>query len=153
MAESSKSAGAGAFAAPNAIPKAKAPPLKSYSNGTPLSLPEPIAALGLTKFSVLSILGVAESDEEVDISALILKYLIKSEYKSYLLLEMPNYKIPLWKNVVFSVFEKSKAFVLGAGKIILAVSIILWVLGSHGPQPTFGDAEEQVLKEYNFFYL
>ncbi|MFV0238103.1 MAG: ferrous iron transport protein B [Flavobacteriales bacterium] len=80
-------------------------------------------------------------------SALILKYFIKSEYKSYLLLEMPNYKIPLWKNIALSVYEKSRAFVLGAGKIILAVSIILWVLGTHGPQPTFGQAEKQVLKE------
>ncbi len=81
------------------------------------------------------------------LSALILKTFIKSEYKSYLLLEIPNYKIPLWKNVILSVYEKSKAFVLGAGQIILAVSILLWVLGSHGPQPTFGQAEEQVLKE------
>ncbi len=82
------------------------------------------------------------------ISAFILKTFIKSKYKSYLLLEMPNYKIPLWKNVVLSVYEKSKAFVLGAGQIILAVSIILWILGSHGPQPTFGQAEKQVLDEY-----
>lgn len=91
----------------------------------------------------LYLLGVAAAL----ISAFILKHFIKSEYKSYLLLEMPNYKIPLWKNVILSVYEKSKAFVLGAGQIILAVSIILWILGSHGPQPTFGQAEEQVLKE------
>ncbi len=82
------------------------------------------------------------------VSAFILKHFIKSEYKSFLLLEMPNYKIPLWKNIFFSVYEKSKAFVMGAGQIILAVSILLWVLGSHGPQPTFGQAEEHVLKEY-----
>ncbi|MFV0530927.1 MAG: ferrous iron transport protein B [Flavobacteriales bacterium] len=81
------------------------------------------------------------------LSAFILKTFIKSKYKSYLLLEMPNYQIPLWKNVVLSVYEKSKAFILGAGQIILAVSIILWVLGAHGPQPVFGQAEEQVLKE------
>ena len=73
MVGSSKSAGAGAFSAPNAIPKARAPPLKSYSNGVPLSLAEPIGALGLTKLSVVSILGVAESDVDEDISALILK--------------------------------------------------------------------------------
>lgn len=81
------------------------------------------------------------------VSAFILKHFIKSEYKSYLLLEMPNYQIPLWKNVLLSVYEKSKAFVLGAGQIILAVSIILWVLGAHGPQPTFGQAREHILKE------
>ena len=46
---------------------------------------------------------------------------------------MPNYKLPLFKNVGITVIEKTKSFVLGAGKIILAISIILWVLASYGP--------------------
>jgi ferrous iron transport protein B len=47
---------------------------------------------------------------------------------------MPNYKIPSIKNVLFDVIEKTKAFVFGAGKIILALSIILWFLASNGPE-------------------
>jgi ferrous iron transport protein B len=47
---------------------------------------------------------------------------------------MPSYKVPLFKNVALNVLEKTKAFVTGAGKIILALSIVLWFLGSHGPE-------------------
>ncbi|PQL94264.1 ferrous iron transport protein B [Apibacter adventoris] len=57
---------------------------------------------------------------------------LKSTYKSYLILDMPNYKIPFWRNVFYGLFEKSWSFVANAGKIILAVSVILWVLGSFG---------------------
>ena len=53
--------------------------------------------------------------------------------KTFFVIEMPNYKLPLFKNVGITVVEKTKSFVLGAGKIILAISIILWVLASYGP--------------------
>jgi ferrous iron transport protein B len=61
---------------------------------------------------------------------------------------MPNYKLPLLKNVVLTVIEKTKAFVFGAGKIILAISIILWFLASYGPGDEFNKAEEIVGTEY-----
>jgi ferrous iron transport protein B len=54
---------------------------------------------------------------------------------------MPNYKIPSLKNTLITVVEKTKAFVLGAGKIILAISIILWFLASNGSED-FKNAEE-----------
>ena len=57
---------------------------------------------------------------------------------------MPNYKLPLIKNVAINVIEKTKSFVFGAGKIILAISIILWFLGSHGPNASFKNAEKIV---------
>jgi ferrous iron transport protein B len=73
------------------------------------------------------------------------KYLhVKS--KSFFVIEMPNYKLPLLKNVAITVLEKTKAFVFGAGKIILAISIILWVLASYGPGD-FNQAEEVVLQQ------
>ena len=52
--------------------------------------------------------------------------------KTFFIVEMPNYKLPSLKNIAFDVFEKTKAFVLGAGKIILAISIVLWFLASNG---------------------
>ena len=61
---------------------------------------------------------------------------------------MPNYKLPLLKNVLITVFEKTKTFVLEAGKIILAISIILWVLASYGPGQQFKNAESIVTKEH-----
>jgi ferrous iron transport protein B len=47
----------------------------------------------------------------------------------------------MFKNVAINVVEKTKAFVFGAGKIILSISIILWFLASNGPSKNFRDAE------------
>ena len=76
------------------------------------------------------------------VGAFILNKVIKTTEKAYFIVEMPGYKLPLFKNVFYTVVEKTKAFVFGAGKVILALSVILWFLGSHGPDATFGKAEE-----------
>ncbi|MFO7744058.1 MAG: ferrous iron transport protein B [Psychroflexus sp.] len=70
--------------------------------------------------------------------------MLKIDFKSYFVVEMPNYKLPIFKNVFYTVVEKTKSFVFGAGKIILAISIILWVLASYGPTDKFDNAEEIV---------
>ncbi len=80
-------------------------------------------------------------------SAYLLDKILKIRSKSFFVVEMPNYKLPLPKNVLITVIEKTKAFVLGAGKIILAISIILWVLASYGPSD-FNNAEAIIQKEY-----
>lgn len=82
------------------------------------------------------------------LSAYILNKVVKIESKSYFVIEMPNYKLPLFKNVVYNVLDKTKAFVFGAGKIILAVSILLWVLASYGPGDQFNRAEEHITTKY-----
>ena len=81
-------------------------------------------------------------------SASLLNTILKLKTKSYFVVEMPNYKLPLFKNVAINVIEKTKSFVFGAGKIILAISIILWFLGSHGPESTFGNAEKIINEQY-----
>ncbi len=80
-------------------------------------------------------------------SAWVLKLLMKTNYKSFLILEMPTYKYPVVRNVLLNVWDKTMGFVLGAGKIILAISIILWVLGSFGIGERFTNAEEIVQVE------
>jgi ferrous iron transport protein B len=80
-------------------------------------------------------------------SAFILNKILKLKTKSYFVVEMPNYKLPLLKNVGINVLEKTRSFVFGAGKIILAISIILWFLGSHGPGNEFKNAQQIVEKE------
>ena len=77
-------------------------------------------------------------------SAWVLHKILKTKTRSYFVVEMPNYKLPMFKNVGINVVEKTKAFVLGAGKIILAISIILWVLASYGPGENFDNAREIV---------
>ncbi len=79
-------------------------------------------------------------------SAYLLNKVLKLKCKTYFVVEMPSYKIPMFKNVGINVLEKTKAFVAGAGKIILAISVVLWFLGSHGPSKGFDNAEAIVLK-------
>jgi len=78
------------------------------------------------------------------LSAWILNKILKLKHKSFFVAEMPNYKLPLFKNVGLNVLEKTKAFVAGAGKIILALSVIIWFLGSHGPGEAFSNATKIV---------
>ncbi|SFR35009.1 ferrous iron transport protein B [Robiginitalea myxolifaciens] len=78
------------------------------------------------------------------ISAAILNRILKIPTRNFFVVEMPTYKLPLWKNVVFTVIEKTKSFVFGAGKIILAISIVLWFLGSHGFSEEFLNADSIV---------
>jgi ferrous iron transport protein B len=75
-------------------------------------------------------------------SAYILNIILKIKCKTFFVVEMPNYKLPMFKNVALNVVEKTKAFVFGAGKIILAISIVLWFMASYGPGKNFKNAEE-----------
>lgn len=75
------------------------------------------------------------------LSAWILNKILQVKHKSFFVAEMPNYKLPLFKNVALNVLEKTKAFVYGAGKIILALSILIWFMGSHGPGEKFSQAD------------
>ncbi|WP_299106216.1 ferrous iron transport protein B [uncultured Tenacibaculum sp.] len=95
---------------------------------------------GLTLLS-LYILGFATAI----LAAYILHKTLKIKNTSFFVIEMPNYKVPSIKNVFYDVFEKTKAFVLDAGKIILAISIVLWFLASHGPS-SFTNAEKNVVE-------
>ncbi len=78
------------------------------------------------------------------VSAVILNNILKIKSRSFFVVEMPSYKLPLLKNVGYTVLEKTKSFVFGAGKIILAISIVLWFLGSNGFSDEFKNAENIV---------
>lgn len=99
-------------------------------------------AQGLT-LMLLYLLGFASAI----IAAYILDRTLKIKSKSYFVVEMPSYKVPLFKNVLITVLEKTKTFLLDAGKIILAISIILWFLASYGPGEPFNNAAEIVTLE------
>jgi ferrous iron transport protein B len=85
-----------------------------------------IVLMGLYLLGIVSALLVA----------IILNKLIKIKSVGYLLLELPSYKSPRWKNVIINVLEKVKIFSLDAGKVILAISIILWAMATFGPGNT-----------------
>ena len=75
-------------------------------------------------------------------AAYILNKVLKIKSRSFFIAEMPAYKLPLAKNVALTVYEKTKDFVVNAGKIILAISILLWFLASHGSGEQFRNAEQ-----------
>jgi ferrous iron transport protein B len=75
------------------------------------------------------------------ITALVLKWLIKSKEKSYFIMELPVYRKPQWGVVAYTMFDKVRVFVFDAGKVIIAISIILWLLSSYGPSDKFKEIE------------
>lgn len=81
-------------------------------------------------------------------AAFILSKMIKYQYKNHFIIELPNYKMPFLRNVALNVFEKTKSFVVGAGQIIVLLSIVLWFLGSHGYSDNFKNAET-IVKSQN----
>ena len=103
-----------------------------------------LGIISLQGLTLLILYGLGFAD--AIIAAYTLDKYLHVKSKSFFVIEMPNYKLPLLKNVGITVLEKTKSFVFGAGKIILAISIILWVMGSYGPGD-FNQAEEIVLQQ------
>lgn len=95
---------------------------------------------GLVLFG-LYILGIVSAL----IIAWLMKLCIKEKAESFLLLELPDYKAPIWKNVMFLVLEKVKVFTFEAGKVIVSISIVLWALASFGPSEKLAKAEKKLI--------
>ena len=91
-----------------------------------------IAFMGLYVLSIIAAL----------FSAFVFKIILKSEEPTFLMIELPQYKQPLVKNVLLDVKEKVGTFIIEAGKVILVISIILWFLASYGPLESMKEAEE-----------
>lgn len=79
--------------------------------------------------------------------AAILKLILTSRDKGFLMLELPSFKSPRWGNVGITVWEKVKVFILDAGKVILAISILLWALATYGPSETMRNNIAKAKKE------
>ncbi len=77
------------------------------------------------------------------LAAFVLKFFIKTEDSSFLMMELPIYKKPMARNIFLTVWEKVKAFVLEAGKVILVISIVLWFLASYSMPGQMDAATEQ----------
>lgn len=77
-------------------------------------------------------------------AALVMKWILKAREKSYFIMELPVYRTPQWRNVGITIYEKVKIFLWDAGKIIVAISVILWFLSSHAP----GNRLAEIDKKY-----
>ncbi|GAB4037104.1 ferrous iron transport protein B [Spirosoma gilvum] len=74
------------------------------------------------------------------LAAYVLKLFLRTKERSYFIMELPTFKLPRWNHVGLTVWESVRSFVWEAGRVILAISIVLWVLASYGP----GDSMDQV---------
>ncbi|MDB5061546.1 MAG: ferrous iron transporter [Mucilaginibacter sp.] len=95
-----------------------------------------LQGLALTGMYLLSLVSAI-------VVAYVMKYILKSRERGYFIMELPVYRMPRWNNVLFSMYERAKTFVLEAGKVIIAVSIILWVLSSYAPGNRFEKIEQK----------
>ena len=95
-----------------------------------------LAFMGLYLLGIAAALG----------SALVFKLILKKDERSFLLMELPDYKPPQLRNVFYTVYEKVKTFTWEAGRIILAISIVLWVLADFGPAARMAAAEAEALQ-------
>ena len=109
-----------------------------------------VALLGMYLLGIVAVLLVS----------IVFKLILKSKEKSFLMLEMPLYRLPKVKDVLITMYSKSMTFVMAAGKVILAISVILWVLASYGPPSRMdaavasievpaADAGEEAIDNYN----
>jgi ferrous iron transport protein B len=94
-------------------------------------------------FMALYLIGISAAL----IASYVFKIILKSEEFSFLMLELPEYRKPHWKNVFYTLYEKVSAFVFGAGKVILVVSLLLWFLASFGPAKKMKEAESVAVIE------
>ena len=76
-------------------------------------------------------------------AAWILKWILKAREKSYFIMELPVYRTPQWRTVGYTIYDKVKMFLFDAGKIIVAISIILWFLSAHAPGNKFAEIEKK----------
>lgn len=81
------------------------------------------------------------------VSAWGMRFLLQNKERSFFIMELPQYRVPRWSNIGVIVFDKSKSFVLEAGKVIIAISIVLWVLASYGPGDQMETAEKEALEK------
>ncbi|MGB1032856.1 MAG: ferrous iron transport protein B, partial [Flavobacteriales bacterium] len=91
----------------------------------------------------LYLLGVVMSG----VVAKIMQLIIRQKERSSFFMELPIYKIPSYKNILSSMWSKGLTFITEAGKIIVLVSILLWVLSSFGPGSSFRDVETKYASE------
>ncbi|MCS6824901.1 MAG: ferrous iron transport protein B, partial [Cytophagaceae bacterium] len=80
------------------------------------------------------------------VSAYVFSKIMPIKEKSFFIMEFPLYRMPRWKNVFITIVEKIKTFTLQAGQVILAISIVLWVLASYGPKDAMQRAEAEAVQ-------
>ena len=99
--------------------------------------PFKLQGLALLAMYLIGLLGAL-------LAAFVFKWIIKAKQKSFLVMELPYYRMPRWNNLAITLWEKVRLFVFDAGKVIFSISIILWVLASYGPGDRIQQAVDKI---------
>jgi ferrous iron transport protein B len=95
-----------------------------------------VVFMGLYLFGIVAALG----------SALLLRPVVGGQTSGFLMIELPDYRMPNASNIWITVKSKVGAFIKEAGKIIFAISIVLWVLASFGPGEEMSLAKQNAIE-------
>ena len=107
-----------------------------------IALVIPEGGIGIFSYKGLTLLGLyLLGIIGALLTAMIMRALLKTKESPIFIIDLPSYKAPRWKNVWLTIYQKTKVFVFEAGKIIIAISIILWALASYGPPKAMQAAE------------
>jgi ferrous iron transport protein B len=93
---------------------------------------------GITLFSMY-FLGIVAA---VVVAAVLKRTALRGGKPLYVM-ELPPYRMPIWRTVLLTVRERSVLFLQKAGTVILAVSVILWFLASYPGAGKQGDALQE----------
>lgn len=112
-----------------------------------LVVPEKSTLFGLFNLQGLALFGMYLLGFLMAIiSAWVMKQILQVKERSYFIMELPTYKAPRFKHMAISILNSVKAFVFEAGKIIVAISIVLWVLASYGPGDNMSEVDARLRK-------
>lgn len=103
-----------------------------------IALVIPVGYQGLTLLA-LYLLGVLAALG----AAFVLNKTIPATEESHFLMELPDYRAPKVSNVLLEILRKVTQFITNAGKIIVLVSILLWLGASYGPGDRFAEIEQK----------
>ncbi len=75
--------------------------------------------------------------------ARVMSWMMRGRERSIYLMELPVYQVPRWRNALQIMYEKAKVFVVDAGKVIMVISLIIWVITSYGPSGKMHAVEQR----------
>ena len=75
------------------------------------------------------------------------KTILKGKSSSFIM-ELPPYRMPAWRSVLQEILHRGKLFVMNAGTVILALSILIWFLTSYPQNNPEATATQQLKESY-----
>ncbi|KPK35463.1 MAG: iron transporter FeoB [Betaproteobacteria bacterium SG8_40] len=67
--------------------------------------------------------------------AFVMKRLRRSNEEHALMLELPAYRLPYPRDILIGLWERARMFMVRVGKIILSITVILWILATYPTPP------------------